>query len=78
MVTILVDRWFVCCLFKLTESSESPMKLQCLEGETATMTTTFNSLHYHIISRCSTYNSRPPLAGALMFGFVFWLLYQML
>lgn len=24
------------------------------------MTTMFNSLHYHIISRCSTYNSRPP------------------
>lgn len=39
----------------------------------ATMTTMFNSLYYHIISRCSTYNSRPPppAAGPLMFALCF-------
>lgn len=49
------------------------MKRQSSEGEMATMTTMFNSLHYHIISRCSTYNSRaPPLpAGPLMFALRF-------
>lgn len=35
-------------------------KLQDLKRETATMTTTLNSLHCHIISRCSASNSGPP------------------
>lgn len=37
------------------------------------MTTMFNSLYCHIISRCTTYNSRPPPppAGPLMFALCF-------
>ena len=61
----------LCCFLELTESRESPVKPQSSEKwEMATMTTMFSSLYYHIISRCSAYNSRspPPPAGPLMFA----------